>query len=224
MAEDFEFFGFAKALALRTIREPSTWTLARCNLPRIGSLVNVAERGIELEVTLGSLSFVVQDKWRVYVPKSFPADFLEILVILHVLNTLITNTVFRAKSKEIDNQILSVFIRGVFEFQAFETSYVIERINSCFSNEGGLALQHLKHNNAERPQITRIRHVCIGDGLGSDVLLRADQTVVSTHIAVTLVFKDRRIAVLRFANLAIKVFVKDLASCKVNQLQMVMFV
>ena len=224
MARDFEFFGFAEALVLRTIRKPSTWTLARCYLPRIGSLVDVAEGEIELEVTLWSLSFVIRDEWRVYVPKIFPANFLEILVIFHVLNTLIADTVFRAKSKEIDYQILSVFICGVFEFQAFETSYVFERINSCFSNEGGLPLQHLKHNNAERPQITRIRHVCISDGLGSDVLLRADQTVVSTHIAVTLVFKDRGITVLRFANLAVKVFVKDLASCKVNQLQMVMFI
>lgn len=117
-----------------------------------------------------------------------------------------------------------MFICGVLKFQAFETGYVLERINSRFANERGFSFQHLKHNYAERPQVTDVGHVGVSDGLGSNVLLRADQTVVSTHVAVTLVFKDRGITVLRFANLAVKVFVKDLASCKVNQLQMVMFI
>jgi hypothetical protein len=145
-------------------------------------------------------------------------------MIFYVLYTPKANTALRFKTKEIDYQILGMFICGVFEFQAFESSNVFERIDSRFADERSFALKHLKHNNAERPQITCVGHVCVGDGLGSDVLLRADQTVVSTHVAVTLVFKDRGIAVLRFANLAVKVFVKDLASCKVNQLQMIMFI
>jgi hypothetical protein len=47
---------------------------------------------------------------------------------------------------------------------------------------------------------------------------------VPTHVTLRLVFKDRGITVLRFADLAVQVFVKDLASRKVNQLQMVMFI
>lgn len=145
-------------------------------------------------------------------------------MIFDILDAVDADAAVWIKSKKTGNQILGVFVRCVFELESLECGDIFESVNSRFADKGRFAFEHLKHNHAERPQVTRVGDICVGDSLGSDVLLRADQTVVPTHVTLRLVFKDRGISVLRFADLAVQVFVKDLASRKVNQLQMVMFI
>lgn len=120
--------------------------------------------------------------------------------------------------------MLGVLICSGFKLKTFQVLDVLERFKRRLAEERSFTFEHLEQYYSQRPQVTCVGSVGVRNSLWSDIFLRAYKTVVPTHVALRLIFKDRGITVLRFADLAVKVIVKDLASREVDQLYMVMFI
>ena len=51
-----------------------------------------------------------------------------------------SDSFFWVSSKQVDDEVFSELVSCCLEFDSFKVRYVLKRLDSCLSNEGGLAL------------------------------------------------------------------------------------